>query len=543
MLEAVLAAAQFRNAVLVDTPVGPAVRQVPQSLPEFHYLWVSTGIRRTVLKIDSVSGQVLGEYLTSPDGIGANNAARFAVDLNGNVWVGTTNTTDTTQGIVTRVSAQPPSSNTSTGRFAAASGLPESFDARPWTTDASGQPVPTDSAVGPLVRTDANNVVGVAIAPDGRVWVGGLRNRVHEAIDPDAGTPVAGTAANLGGGGYGVAVDGRGVLWSAQSGSAEVFPGIVRHDPATGETRVKTRVIDLGHRIQRAEDGSAQEVRNNSYNVAVDPRGEIWATTRGAPIVHRLAPDGTVIATYDLAPAGLTGTLRGVAFTPDGDVWVAASSTDEVVRLDRAGVVKEKIPVGPSPIGLGVDAAGKVWSVNNGRVDRPGSLTRIDPAGGPAGTAVADLWVEMPAGIRLGSYNADITGGQLAGVVSQGRWTYVFDAGTQARWHDLLVAAEQAAETRLEIVLRVSNDLQQWSDPMTLSAGTGFDLLGRYLEVTAQFARAWGADPSLSAHLFGVSAVYQVPEPSARAVFALAVAVLLAGTVTKRSMAVRSPLC
>ena len=214
-----------------------------------------------------------------------------------------------------------------------------------------------------------------------------------------------------------------------------------------------------------------------------------------------------------------------------------------MVRLDRAGVVKEKIPVGPSPIGLGVDAAGKVWSVNNGRVDRPGSLTRIDPAGGPAGTAVADLWVEMPAGIRLGSYNADITGGQLAGVVSQGRWTYVFDAGTQARWHDLLVAAEQAAETRLEIVLRASNDLHLWSDPMTLSAGTGFDLLGRYLEVTAQFARAWGADPSLSAHLFGVSAVYQVPEPSARAVFALAVAVFLAGTVTKRSMAVRSPLC
>ena len=67
---------------------------------------------------------------------------------------------------------------------------------------------------------------------------------------------------------------------------------------------------------------------------------------------------------------------RGVAVTEDGDVWTANSGPGTVTRWSNDGLIRTHIPVGSTPTGVSVDAAGKVWVVNYGDE----YIHRINPA-------------------------------------------------------------------------------------------------------------------------------------------------------------------
>jgi streptogramin lyase len=59
--------------------------QLDQTAREFDFLWVSVSSKGTIVKINTTTGQVIGEYFTSPAGQ-PKNPSRTTVDLNGNVW-------------------------------------------------------------------------------------------------------------------------------------------------------------------------------------------------------------------------------------------------------------------------------------------------------------------------------------------------------------------------------------------------------------------------------------------------------------------------
>jgi hypothetical protein len=53
----------------------------------FNFIWVAVSTKGTIVKIDTNTGQVLGEYWTSPQGQ-PKDPSRTTVDYNGNVWAG-----------------------------------------------------------------------------------------------------------------------------------------------------------------------------------------------------------------------------------------------------------------------------------------------------------------------------------------------------------------------------------------------------------------------------------------------------------------------
>ena len=60
------------------------VNALPQPLP---YLWVANSERGTIVRIDTTTGQVLGEYHSAPE-LREKNPSRTTVDVFGNVWAG-----------------------------------------------------------------------------------------------------------------------------------------------------------------------------------------------------------------------------------------------------------------------------------------------------------------------------------------------------------------------------------------------------------------------------------------------------------------------
>ena len=63
--------------------------QLDSQATPFGFIWVAASGRGTVVKIDTDSGDVLGEYLTAPGGGG--NPSRTTVDSDGSVWVANRN--------------------------------------------------------------------------------------------------------------------------------------------------------------------------------------------------------------------------------------------------------------------------------------------------------------------------------------------------------------------------------------------------------------------------------------------------------------------
>ena len=82
--------AQFDTGSLVsvhhDTPLNDQL-QLVENGSTFPFIWVALSDFGTIVKIDVETGEILGEYSTSPDNRGS-NPSRTTVALDGSVWVG-----------------------------------------------------------------------------------------------------------------------------------------------------------------------------------------------------------------------------------------------------------------------------------------------------------------------------------------------------------------------------------------------------------------------------------------------------------------------
>ena len=79
--------ADFDEGTLVNlnhTVVSDQLQLDSMATP-FEFIWVAASGRGTIIKIDTVTGSILGEYWSAPDGRGR-DPSRTTVDGNGNVW-------------------------------------------------------------------------------------------------------------------------------------------------------------------------------------------------------------------------------------------------------------------------------------------------------------------------------------------------------------------------------------------------------------------------------------------------------------------------
>jgi len=431
----------------------------------FDFIWVAASARGTVVKIDTLTGQILGEYQSAPDNRGR-NPSRTTVDANGNVWAGNRNEAADGRGSIVHVGLEENGQcddRNGNGTIETSSGL---GDIKPWSNtgnadDNGGVSTALDECIIHYVRTAGTNVRTVAIDGSNNVWVGGLGNRVHELYNGATGLAVPASQFDLGCGGYGGLVDGNGVLWSASLSSA-----LLRYDPVTST-------------------GACIALGRASYGLGIDTNGHIWNSNWTSNTILKIDPSGAPI----MGPFGTGGAGgdRGVAVTPaDNNVWVANSGGSDVSRLDNNGAFITAIAVGSTPTGLSVDAAGKVWVTNLGS----NSAMRIDPA-----TNLVDLTVDLGAG--AGPYNySDMTGSTITAPPDSGTWNVIHDSGiVDAVWRKVSWTASEPGDASISVTVASSADGITFGPAQVAVNGSDPGVAdGRYIKVIASFARSTNAD-------------------------------------------------
>ena len=97
--------ADFDEGTLVNVNHDPPNNdqlQLDSVATPFEFIWVAASARGTIIKIDTVTGAILGEYHSAPEGRGL-NPSRTTVDGNGNVWSGNRDEVDENKGSAVKI--------------------------------------------------------------------------------------------------------------------------------------------------------------------------------------------------------------------------------------------------------------------------------------------------------------------------------------------------------------------------------------------------------------------------------------------------------
>jgi len=460
----------------------PGQLQLDDTTKPFPFLWVAASARGTIVKIDTETGDVMGEYYSSPDGR-ARDPSRTTVDKNGNVWAGNRAESEGGKGSVVHIGIEENGQcvdRNGNGLIDTSTGL---GDIKAWPNTGGvdndgGVETAEDECLIHYVRVTGTATRHVSIDANNDLWVGGLGDQDYEKVDGDTGVPVPGTQFNLGCGGYGGLIDANGILWSARN-------PILRYNTNT-------------------LTGQCLNVVPGAYGMGIDRNtGHIWVSELGGSnSVHELDPaDGSVLHTY---PQGFGA--QGLAVDSDSHVWVAEIFGDQVLHLaPDPGTPGQHVEVGKvsgfnGTTGVAVDANGKIWATEiNGN-----SASRIDPNAGPVGGGgytIGEIDLTASLGDGAGPYNySDMTGSILIGAPDNGTWNVVYDSSIDgAEWGKVKWTADVPGDGSLTVAVSSSVDGITFGPAEAVTDGADLTVdNGRYLKVTVSFGRAGtGASPIL----------------------------------------------
>lgn len=449
----------------------PGQLELDDSTEPFPFIWVAVSSKGTVVKIDTRTGAIKGEYFTSPTGR-SRDPSRTTVDKNGNVWVANRAESASTpasgllrsgaSGSLVHLGLQENGQcvdrdgngtiETSTG-FGDIRGWPNGGGA----DNLGGVSTAEDECVLHYVRVNSTGTRHVSVTTDNDVWVSGTGERHFDLLDGDTGT-ILRAETSVSCGGYGGLIDASGVIWSARP--------LLRWDTANPLTT-----------------GNYTCYAHDSYGLGIDPAGNVWNTQLSGNLVRKFDPAGIQIGAF---PHGAAN-AQGVVADRNGDIWVAHSlfGPASVGHLRNDGTFVGNVVVGGLPTGVSVDAAGKVWSTHYDT----GTVSRIDPAAA-AGIGLADLETR-PLGGQLYNYS-DMTGSVLPGVPTFGTWTVVHDGGTPGYlWDTITWNAGVPAGADLQVTAVSSESASAFGPSVPVTSGGALGVAaGRYLKVTVSFVRA-----------------------------------------------------
>ena len=435
----------------------------------FNFIWVAVSSKGTVVKIDTDTGKVLGEYFTSPTGQ-PKNPSRTTVDHNGNVWASNRDGSSVLRiGLVENGQCQDRNGNgvieTSTAQG----------DIRPWTNAGAvntdgGVETAADECIINYVRVSSAGTRHVSVNTANDVWVSGTTGRHFDLLDGRTGE-IKRKERSVGFGGYGGLIDKNGVIWSARS--------MLRWDTAKP--------------LVGANGGNWRGYNHDSYGLCIDSKGNVWNTELDGNLIHKFSPDGTLLGSFN---HGHTN-AQGCVVDRNDDVWVANSlHANTVGHLKNDGTFVGNIRVGEGPTGVAVDAKGKIWATNHDSK----TVSRIDPNAGPIGfdgaTAVGAVDFTS-VNLKGNLYNySDMTGSTLIGAPEGGTWTQIFDSRVaNLEWGVIGWNGKICGDGSLTVLAASSPDGNVYSAPVTVASGADFDVPnGRYLKVSIVFKRASGGE-------------------------------------------------
>jgi streptogramin lyase len=482
--------ADFDDGSLINVVHSPSDQlQLSDKTTAFNFIWVAASSRGTVVKIDTLTGDILGEYRTAPSGQGL-NPSRTTVDLNGNVWVGNRNefgfvnqdtialgvpASSRSMGSVVRIglveNGQCEDRNNN-GTIETSTGL---ADIKGWSNAGlvdtlGGVSTADDECIINYTRVNATGTRHVSVDGNNDVWVSGTGAQLFDLLDGVTGQ-ITRQEPSVGFGGYGGLIDPNGVIWSARS--------LLRWD---------TLLTLTG-----PNGGNWDGYFHDSYGLCIDSLGNVWNTQLSGNLIRKFSSAGVPIGTFS------HGNFNAQGCVVDGndDVWVAHSligGTTTVGHLlnDGTYVGNVTLPGGNGPTGVSVDGAGKIWAANI----NSNNVSRIDPSLGPIGAdlvtpiGAVDLTVDLGAG--AGPYNySDMTGSLLFGAPDNGTWSIIHDTGQVGiEWGIVSWNSDEPGDSSILVTAASSADGTIFGPAENVSNGSDLSVTdGQYLKVIVSFTR------------------------------------------------------
>ena len=484
--------ADFAQGTLVNVNYDdvPDQLQLDSEATAFDFIWVAVSSKGTVVKIDTKTGAVLGEYLTAPAGMGT-NPSRTTVDNNGNVWVANRNES----GYVTANAIAPgvPPVNRYMGS-AVYIGLEEAGqcvdrnsngvidtstglgDIRGWTNTGAadtlgGVSTAADECIINYVRVNSTGTRHVSVDANNDVWISGIGGRYFDLIDDVTGAIIR-QEPPVGYGGYGGLIDGNGVIWSARS--------LLRWNtalPLTGPN-----------------GGNWTGYSHDSYGLCIDSQGNVWNTSLSGNVIRKFNPSGAQIGAYSHGDYN----AQGCVVDQNDHVWVAHSlysGKNTVGHLLNDGTFIGNVILDPGtaaqPTGVAVDGDNNIWATGY----NSGKVYRIDPAAGPIGAdGVTPIGAVDFTSVSLGGilYNySDMTGSTLIAPPNTGTWTVIRDSGiVGAEWRGVSWNSNEPGDSSITVKVAVSADGVTFGPEVPVTNGSDPGVQGQYLKVIVSFNRA-----------------------------------------------------
>jgi len=491
--------ADFDKGSLINVNHTPSDQiQLSDQVNAFNFIWVSVSSKGTMVKINTDTGAVVGEYWTSPasQGVGNGNTSRTTVDKDGSVWVANRNGVYNGHGSVAHIglveNGQCEDRNgngvidTSTGQG----------DIKPWTDISGDRHVATaqDECIVHYVETSNGDARHISVTADNNIWVSGISGRNFDLIKggkwntPDSGSIIR-HENSVGYGGYGGLITANGVIWSTNP--------LIRWDTAYPLVSPNgTSTIGYGH---------------DSYGICIDHQGNIWNTSLSGGLIRKFAADGSLLGTFNYH----ANNAQGCAVDQNDNVWVAHSLWGSSVgHLLNDGTWVGNIAVGSGPTGVSVDANNKVWVTNM----YSQTVSRIDPAGGVLGAdGVTKIGAVDFTSVDLGGqlYNySDMTGSTLSGKAQSGTWTVIHDGSVAGYpWRDVSWTAALNGGS-LSVTVATSSDGVTFGAPQAITSGQSLaSLTSRYLKIVVSFDRSDGGNSPVLSDLTVTRECGQTPPP------------------------------
>jgi uncharacterized repeat protein (TIGR01451 family) len=473
------------GGTMINLTQSPNQIALSNTTSPFNRVWIAVSSKGTVVKFDAVSGAILGEFWTAPEGQPM-NPSRTTVDHNGNAWVANRDGNSVTRiGLLENGGCEDRNGD---GLIETSQGQ---GDVRPWP-NTNGE----DSAGGVLTAQDECIVNYVIVHSGGTrhltvdrnddVWVSGTIGRAFDLIDGRSGL-IKRTEAGVGYGGYGGLLDSNGVIWSSNP--------MIRWDPSYPLSGPPT--------LNGAPSGTNwSQYTHPNYGLCIDPSGNVWSSSM-ASLIYKHSPAGAVLGSYS---QGNTAS-QGCAIDANGDVWVAHSrnGSSTVGHLKNNGTYVGDVTTGDGPTGVAVDAAGKIWATNFSDE----TVVRINPSAGSLGadgvTHIGAVdFTSPPLGGTLYNYS-DMTGATLYGPPQQGTWTVVFDSKQQgATWGLVYWTAQIYGDGAIAVKVAANDNQYALPGPQASAAGATtasapipvqndvpfMGVTGRYLQATVTLTRS-----------------------------------------------------
>jgi RHS repeat-associated protein len=208
--------ADFDEGDLLNVAHSPSNQlQLDSTTRSLNFIWVAVSTKGTVVKINTETGAIIGEYFTSPNGQ-PRDPSRTTVDQNGNVWA--TNRAGNSVVHIGLVENGQCVDRNNNGTIETSTGFNNILA---WTNAGGantngGVTTATDECIIHYTKVNAFGTRHVSVTKDNDIWVSGTGVNAgrFDLIDGKTGV-IKRSEPAVGYGGYGGLIDKAGVIWSA----------------------------------------------------------------------------------------------------------------------------------------------------------------------------------------------------------------------------------------------------------------------------------------------------------------------------------------